>query len=136
MSAVTLVTPFAVVLVGALLRLAQQYVQAKVTPEKLGHITDLARMAVRAAEQVGADSKMPPPPVVSTGTEPSPTTGVLPEPDPVTLTGADKYQLASEALVAGAKRLGVRLKPAEVTSFIHAALKEMNDAALDLAHQS
>ena len=116
-----LTATLAVILV-ALLKAGQAWLQTKVAPEKLGHVTDLARMAVRAAEQVGADSQPPPAPAGALPTDP-------PAPEvPEGLVGTDKYAMAADALVTGARRLGIRLKPAEVTAFIHCALKEMREA--------
>lgn len=110
---------------GGAIAAGRVWIQSKVTPEKLSHIVDLARMAVRGAEQVGIDAKPAVPEVRSDGTEPAPPAVTV---EPVPVSGADKYDIASAALVAGASRLGVKLKPAEVTAFIHASLKEMHDA--------
>lgn len=130
-------TALVTVITGAVLRFAWVWVQAHITPEKLAHITDLARMAVRAAEQVGDDSQ-PVPLIRSDGVTVTPGTNATLDTvkgENVPLTGEDKYALASDALVAGARRLGIRLKADEVTSFIHAALKEMHDAETLAAQQ-
>lgn len=98
-----------VVLVAGL-RWGSAWVKTHLTPEKLEHVTDLANMAVRAAQRaVPTDVEKP---------------------------GDWKYALASEALRDGAGRLGLKLTDAEVSSFIHAALGEMEQAKAVVASEA
>lgn len=48
---------------------------------------------------------------------------------------ADKYTVAADAVTSLAKRVGLNLKPEEVTSFIQAAVKEMHDIEAAMAAQ-
>lgn len=86
------------VLLTAVLPLVKAWVQTKLTPQKLAHVTDLAGIAVRAAEKVGEAS------------------GV---------TSAQQYAIASKYLLDTASRLGLKLTPDEVNGFIQAALRQM-----------
>jgi hypothetical protein len=86
------------VLLVALLPLVRSYVQTKVTPEKLSHVPDIARVAVRGAEQLGVGNLA---------------------------TGADKAAFASTVVAEGAKRLGLKLSDDEAAAFVHAAVLEM-----------
>lgn len=83
----------------ASLPLIKAWVQTKLTPQRLAHVTDLASIAVRAAEKVG-------------------------EAVPGT-TSAAKYAVASNYLSDAAKRLGFKLSPDELNGFIQAALRSM-----------
>lgn len=96
-----ILTPLIVPVIGYLMYLLRVYVLAHVTPHQLSAMSGLAHQAVEAAQLLGK------------------TTGIA---------GADKYVLASDALVASSKRLGIRLKPDEVQAFIHAALKDVKEA--------
>jgi hypothetical protein len=91
------------VLLAAVLAVIGKFVdgwlKTKLKPQQYDTVLNLARTAVTAAEQVGRDQG---------------------------LQGADKLELASNALIAGAHRVGLNLDPAEVTSFIHAALAELH----------
>jgi hypothetical protein len=75
-------------------------IKVRLTPTQLGTVADLAGTVVRAAEQVGNSS--------------------------LQLDGPAKYEYAQTALTAGARRMGVRLKPEEANAFIHAALSSLN----------
>lgn len=77
--------------------LIQVLVKTYLTPTRLAHVNDLARLAVRSADKLGLD------------------TGA---------GGAAKLSFASELLVAGAKRLGIKLTNDEVLGYVHAALLE------------
>lgn len=83
--------PFIIALVAAGVR---SWLQARIAPDKLASAFDMARTAVRAAEELGGP-------------------------------GAEKFQVASDALMALARRVGFKLKPEEATSLIHAALFEL-----------
>lgn len=85
---------------------ARAIIQTKVTPARLEHVQDIARVAVRGAEQLGNDLK-----------------GL------VESSGAAKLTLASEVVITGAKRLGIRLSPDEATTIVTAALREMEQLA-------
>jgi hypothetical protein len=111
----------AVASLAVLLRYLRAWIQTKLTPERLAHLTDLANMAVRAAEQVGEDTRTP---AVTAGDNPE----TIPD-QPAPITSDGKYALASSALQAGAKRMGIKLTDAEVSSYIHAALREMQSVS-------
>lgn len=89
-----------VALLGVLGEYLRRKVQADEVPKNLQTVLSLARTAVQAAEEFGRREG---------------------------ITGEDKYDFASAALVEAAKRVGVRLKPAEVQVFIHAAVGELRD---------
>jgi hypothetical protein len=100
-------------IVAAALPIARKYVQARITPDKLGHVTDIARMAVRAAETVATD---------------------LSALDPVEYAGAltwaeAKARFAENVIADGAAHLGLKLSPDEIDAFLHAALREMRQLA-------
>lgn len=97
----TVLTPLLVAVLGYVLVLARKWLLTHVAPGSLGALDGLARQAVAAADQVAK----------ATG-----------------IKGADKFTVASDALIAGAKRLGIRLKKEEVISFIHAALADFKAA--------
>src|SRR5690242_18494770 len=84
--------------IGIGVRYVNAFINAHFKPAQMGAVFDLARSAVSAAQEFG----------VGRG-----------------LAGQDKYNFAAEALVAGAKKLGVKLSDEEASSFIHAALREM-----------
>lgn len=94
-------TPLVVPLVAYLVYLLRSVVLSHVAPHQLSALSGLARQATEAAQLLGN------------------TTGI---------DGAHKYELASAALVASAKHLGIRLKPDEVVAFLHAALKDVKAA--------
>ncbi len=91
-------TAIILAVLGALAPFVRAWVLTKLTPERLAHVNDIARIAVRAAEKLGDDTSA---------------------------SGQQKLNYASEVLVTGAKRLGIRLSQDEVLAFIHAALREM-----------
>lgn len=78
--------------------LIKAWIQTKLTPQKLAHVTDLAGIAVRAAEKVGEAQ------------------GV---------TSAQQYTVASNFLKDASKRLGFKLTDDECNGFIQAALRQM-----------
>jgi hypothetical protein len=88
---------------GVLLR---AYVQTRWTPERLAHVQDIARGAVRAADEVYKASV--------SGT-----------------ASTDKAAWASDVVKAGAARLGVKLSDSEAASIVHSALEEWR--ALEVA---
>jgi hypothetical protein len=92
------------------------WVQAKLTPQRVAHVMDIARIAVRAAEKLGDD-------LAAAGV--------------TAATSASKLNYAADVVVSGAKRLGVKLTQDEVLAFVHAALREMEQvdySALPVAH--
>lgn len=99
-----------VALIVAAWPLAKVIIQHKVTPDALAHIQDIARLAVRGAEEM------------------SPWLAAVVHDVP-----AAKLDLASNALTSGAKRLGVKLTTDEVVAFVHAALREMEDISASAA---
>jgi hypothetical protein len=82
--------------IGTGVRFVNAYITAHFKPQQMGAVFDLARTAVNGAQQWGLD-----------------------------LTGPDKLDFAVNALVEGAKKLGLKLTVEEASSFIHAALREM-----------
>jgi len=86
-------------IVGTLGKWLRDWVKARITPQQLGITAELANIVVLAAQRLGA----------STG-----------------LTGAEKYSYAESALLAMAKRSGIRLKPMEANAAIHAALASLD----------
>lgn len=77
---------------------ARQWVNAKVAPEKMHTVTQLARIVVQAAEQIGEHLEM---------------------------DSSHKFNYAETALIEAARRLGVTVKPEEATAYIHAALADL-----------
>lgn len=102
-------------LIAAATPLVRKYIQAHVTPDQLGHVRDIARMAVRAAEQLGNDlNRLDPEEYAAAET-----------------WAAAKATYAERVIADGAKRLGVKLSADEVDAFLHSALREMKQ--LDVA---
>lgn len=91
----TILAPVVPVFAGFIIYLARVWVLAKVGPERIDAIGAIAMAAVSAAEECGRTAP---------------------------IGGADKFTLASDALTAYAKRIGIRLSPDEVQTFIHSAL--------------
>jgi len=95
-------TTILVTFTSAVLSLATYFIngflRTKNLPVQLGTVEAIARTAVSAADQFGIGRDF---------------------------TGAEKLIFASDALVAGAKRAGIKLKPEEVLSFIHSALADL-----------
>lgn len=83
------------VVAGFIISLARTYVMAKVSPARLEAISTMAMAAVSAAEECGRTAP---------------------------IAGADKFVLASDAISAYAKRLGVNLSSDELQTFVHSAL--------------
>jgi hypothetical protein len=100
-------------LIAAAWPIVRAYIKTKLTPERLAHVQDIARIAVRAAEQIGEDYG-----ALLTQGQPEGTTA-----------GAAKLKFATQAVYAGAKRLGIKLTEPEIDAAIHAALREMNGLA-------
>ncbi len=94
-----IITPLAVPLVGYVAYQLQVWVKAHSTPQQFSAVAGLAHVAVQAVDQLNSVSRM---------------------------TDAQRYELASESVVAGAKRLGLKLKDSEVNAFIHAAVREVH----------
>lgn len=97
--------------------LIRTYIQHKVTPDQLEKVSDIAGGAVRAAEQIGEKFK---------GEDPEHWTEFA-------TWGQAKEAFASEVIAKGAKRLGVKLTDAEVSTFLHAALRKMEQLAAQSA---
>lgn len=95
--------------VAAVLAAARTFVQAHVKPAQMEHVTDIARTAVRGAEQLGNDLSAF-----------------------VDSSGAAKLDLAVSVVVSGAKRLGIKLSSDEALALVNAALREMNALAADV----
>lgn len=102
----------AAVLVAAL-PIIRSYALSHLTPERLASVSDIADGAVRAAETIAANFK---------GTNPAEWTAFE-------TWGEAKAAYASEVVAKGAKRFGFKLTPAEVTTFVHAALARMESPA-------
>lgn len=100
-------------LLAAAVPVARVLVQHKVTPDQLGHVRDIARMAVRATEEIAEHFK-----------------GEDPELWAAVETWSEaKSAYASTVIAEGAKRLGVTLTQDEVDAFLHSALREMRQLA-------
>lgn len=82
----------------ALVPLVRAWVQANITPERLRNIESIGRVAVQAAERLGAD------------------TGA---------TSTQKLDFAATVVAAGAKRLGLKLSQDEVLAFVHSSLLDL-----------
>lgn len=91
---------------AAVLPLVRAWIQANVTPQRIATVGALAQTVVIAAERLSFGKA-----------------GAL--------TGEQKFDYASNALVSASRRLGVRLKPEEASAYIHAALAQL-DAAFPL----
>lgn len=92
-------------LVVAVVPLVRAWVQARLNSDKIATVVyHLAPTAVKAAEQLALDVFGVPP------------------------TGALKFNFASDLLVASAKRVGLKLSTDEVLGYIHAALRDMQQA--------
>ena len=92
-----------VAVLGLLAKAANDWLQANITPTKLAHVSDLARVAVLGAEKLGNE----------------------------VLSGPNKYIAAEMALKAGAKRFGIKLTDAEASAYIHSALAELTGLPSD-----
>lgn len=86
--------------IGIGVRYLNAYINSHFKPAQVGAVFDIARTAVNGAQQWGID-----------------------------LTGPDKLDFAMSALIAGAKKVGIKLTDEEASSFIHAALREMKQVA-------
>lgn len=93
--------------------LVRTYIQHKVTPDQLARVSDIAGGAVRAAEQVGEKFK---------GEDPADWTKFA-------TWGEAKEAFAAGVIAKGAKRLGIKLTDDEVSTFLHAALRKMEQMA-------
>jgi hypothetical protein len=87
-----------VAVVGVLAEYARRWLQSRTTPLKYGAVFDIARTAVAGVEE--ASRKMG-------------------------LSSEDKFGMASEAVTAASRKLGLKLKPAEVGAFVNAAVDEL-----------
>lgn len=74
-------------------------VQARIGPERIGAVFQLARVVVTGVERFGQDYGH---------------------------KGADKLALATSAVLDGARRFGIKLSDDEATSIIHAALADID----------
>ncbi|MGZ4518793.1 MAG: phage holin, LLH family [Mycobacteriaceae bacterium] len=92
-----ILTPLATAVVGYLMYLLRSYALSHTVPRQFASVSALAAQAVAAVEQVAKTAN---------------------------LENAAKYTLATKALTASAKRLGVRLNSDEVQAFIHSALHD------------
>lgn len=81
--------------VGFALYLARVWLLAKVGPQRMEAIASMSIAAVTAAEECGRTAP---------------------------ITGSDKFTLAADAINAHAKRLGIKLTPDEIQTFVHSAL--------------
>lgn len=83
-------------LVATVILAARQYLQARLTPERLAAVSQLARVAVDAADEVSHAAD-----------------GIQP---------GEKFQYAETFLKQASKRVGVKLTNEEANVFIHAVL--------------
>lgn len=96
----TLVAP----LVATVIVVVRSWLKARLTPERLAAVNQLARVAVEAAEEIGR------------ATDASP---------------GDKFTYAENFLKAAAKRVGIRLSNEEANGFIHAVLNGRHETIED-----
>lgn len=89
-------------LIAQAVRWVNAYINAHFRPGQLAAVVELARTAVQAAQEYGVAQDF---------------------------DGATKLQYAKSALQAGAKKVGIKLTDAELSSFLHAALREMKQVA-------
>jgi hypothetical protein len=99
----------------SLVPVVRAWVLTKLTPERLSQVQSIARGAVRAAEKLATDLKD------------AQGVGVLPA--GAISWGDAKLQYAQSVVIAGAKRLGLKLTANEVQAFIHQALAEVDTIA-------
>lgn len=85
------------VIIGLLTYAGREFLRTKLAPQNLASVSQLAAIAVQAAEQVGGE-------------------------------GHDKLQIATDALLDSAKRVGLKLTAPEASAFIHASLFQMKQA--------
>lgn len=88
---------------------ARAYVKTYLTPERVAHVADIARQAVRGAEQIATAFK---------GADPMRWAGFE-------TWGEAKFDYAAGVVASGAKRLGIKLTEDEVASYVHTYLREM-----------
>lgn len=92
-------------LVATLIIAVQRWLQARLTPERLAAVSQLARVAVDAAEEIGNAAD-----------------GIKP---------GEKFEYAETFLKQASKRVGVKLSNEEANAFIHAVLTGKRDAIED-----
>lgn len=85
-------------LVGAGVR---SYIKTTLTPRRMAAIVEWTRNAVTAAEKLGLDVDLE-------------------------LDGPGKYRVAEQSVEVFAKRVGLKLSPAETNTLIHAVLVELD----------
>ena len=83
---------------GLLVAVGRAFIKTRLTPARMGNVLQLVQTVVQGFQAFGKDHD---------------------------LSGEDKLAQATEAIRAGARRLGVRLSDEEVTAFIHAALEQV-----------
>lgn len=91
-----IITAVVVPLLGAVVMAVRSFIRTKLTPQRLSTVSQLARVAVDAAEEVGRAID-----------------GVGP---------AEKFSYAEGVLKQSAKRVGVKLTNQEANAFIHSIL--------------
>lgn len=94
---ITALAPLVALAVVAL----RSWIQARVTPERLAAVSQLARVAVDAAEEIGRATDVKP---------------------------GDKFEYAETFLKQAAQRVGIKLTNEEANAFIHAVLTGRNEA--------
>jgi len=94
----TAATPLVVAALTYLGVLARSWVKAHVAPRQYQALSALANEVVRSIDQLGTTAP---------------------------LDNSAKLEMATDALVESAKRLGIKLEPSEVTTFIHAAVSNV-----------
>lgn len=117
-------------LVVACIPLVRKYIQHRITPDQLERVSDIANGAVRAAEEIAQHFKLP------SGAGATADDYASAAWTAFATWGQAKEAYASEVIAHGAKRLGVKLTPAEVSAFLHAALRKMEQMAAQEAAES
>lgn len=90
-----LIVALAVTVVGAVVAVVRRAVAIGAADRRIELLLRLAGIATQAAEEVGGATA---------------------------LSGPDKLAVASEVLSSAARGLGIRVRPSEVTGYIHAVL--------------
>lgn len=96
-------------LVATLIVMARRFLQARFTPDRLAAVSQLARVAVDAADEIGRAADVTP---------------------------GDKFTYAEGFLKQAAARVGVKLTNEEANAFIHSVLTGKRNAIEDAVNDA
>jgi hypothetical protein len=96
-------------LIASLVVAVQRWLQARITPERLATVSQLARVATGAAEEIGRATNASP---------------------------GDKFTYAEGFLKESARRVGIKLSEAEANAFIHSVLEGRRNAIEDAVREA